>query len=104
MEDDFDALDSIEMPYVQVTDPDGNTFEFRYVAALENAGKTYVLLNDAQADERGEEQLVAIRLEMTADGVPEYVLPMDPQEIEAVMDRYMWEIMESGREERSLPS
>lgn len=96
MEDNFKNL---EAPRVEVTDPDGNVFEFRYVAALENAGKMYVLLNDAQADERGEEQLIAIRIEETADGELEYVLPMDAQEVEEVFDRYMLLSMRARPEE-----
>ena len=99
MEDFWDGAD---MPCVQVTDLDGNVFEFRYVAALENAGKMYVLLNDAQADERGEEQLVAVRIEKTADGVLEYILPMDPQEVEDVMDRYMFLSMAIEKDEPTL--
>ena len=95
MEDMFEGM---ELPRIEVTDPEGNVFEFRYVAALENAGKKYVLLNDAQAEERGEEQLVAIRVEQTADGELEYILPIDPQEIEAVMDRYMFESMAIGKD------
>lgn len=84
-----ETTDLQEGALVQLIDPDGNVFEFQYVATLENLGKRYVLLSRTEeAQEEDEEaQMVIVRVQETADGLAQYVLPRE-DEAEDVYARY----------------
>lgn len=75
---------------VELTGQAGRTFQFRYVTAMEVAGKTYVVLSELEPhNEQMEDELLFLRVEKTADGVDEYVVPDDPQEVEDVFEKYV---------------
>lgn len=75
---------------VELTDQSGRTFQFRYVMAMEVAGKTYVVLSELEPQNaQQEDELLFLRVEKTADGLDEYVVPDDPEEVESVFEKYV---------------
>lgn len=80
--------EAMEQPKVELTDPDGNVYVMFYVATLENAGKQYVILCDAENENNEDDRLLIVRVDMTADGVAEYVMPDDEQEVDDVFIRF----------------
>lgn len=75
---------------VELTDQSGRTFQFRYVMAMEVAGKTYVVLSELEPQNaQQEDELLFLRVEKTADGLDEYVVPDDPEEVESIFEKYV---------------
>ena len=75
---------------VELTDQSGRTFQFRYVMAMEVAGKTYVVLSEQEPQNaQQEDELLFLRVEKTADGLDEYVVPDDPEEVESIFEKYV---------------
>lgn len=94
---------------VELTDQSGRTFQFRYVMAMEVSCKTYVVLSELEPQNaQQEDELLFLRVEKTADGLDEYVVPDDPEEVESVFEKYvaytLREAMDSVSDDRSCDS
>ena len=67
--------EQMDLTIVELTDQSGRTFQFRYVMAMEVAGKTYVVLSELEPQNaQQEDELLFLRVEKTADGLDEYAL------------------------------
>lgn len=82
--------EQLDPTIVELTDHNGRAFQFRYVLAMEVACKTYVVLSELEpSNEAREDELLFLRVEKTADGLDEYVVPDDPAEVESVFEKYV---------------
>lgn len=82
--------EQMDLTIVELTDQSGRTFQFRYVMAMEVAGKTYVVLSELEPQNaQQEDELLFLRVEKTADGLDEYVVPDDPEEVESIFEKYV---------------
>ena len=82
--------EQLDPTIVELTDHNGRTFQFRYMLAMEVACKTYVVLSELEPQNDGQEdELLFLRVEKTADGMDEYVVPEDPAEVESVFEKYV---------------
>ncbi len=72
---------------VEICDIEGRRLSMRHLVTLNVGGKTYMLLADDEVGRPGMSALMLVREERTADGAQEYVISVDDQEIERVMER-----------------
>ena len=54
--------DDLREALVELTAPDGRSFQFRYGATIPYAGQDYVVLVELEKDPTGEEQILVTRL------------------------------------------
>lgn len=73
--------------WVEICDIEGRRMSMRHLVTLSVGGKTYMLLADDEVSRPGMSALMLVREERTADGAQEYVVSVDDQEIERVMER-----------------
>lgn len=73
--------------WVEICDIEGRRLSMRHLVTLNVGGKTYMLLADDEVGRPGMSALMLVREERTADGAQEYVISVDDQEIERVMER-----------------
>ncbi len=100
-----------EIDLVVISDAEGKTAEMRHLATVEYSGKLYHILGSIQedeADEFMEDELVLVRQDSTPDGADEYVITDDEHEIEQVFGQYVIssildEIGELSEEEETWP-
>ena len=81
-----------EIDLVVISDAEGKTAEMRHLATVEYSGKLYHILGSIQedeADEFMEDELVLVRQDSTPDGADEYVITDDEHEIEQVFGQYV---------------
>ena len=81
-----------EIDLVVISDAEGKTAEMRHLATIEYSGKLYHILGSIQedeADEFMEDELVLVRQDSTPDGADEYVITDDEHEIEQVFGQYV---------------
>ena len=81
-----------EIDLVVISDAEGKTAEMRHLATVEYSGKLYHILGSIQedeADEFMEDELVLVRQDSTPDGADEYVITDDDHEIEQVFGQYV---------------
>ncbi len=81
-----------EIDLVVISDAEGKTAEMRHLATVEYSGKLYHILSSIQedeADEFMEDELVLVRQDSTPDGADEYVITDDEHEIEQVFGQYV---------------
>lgn len=87
--------------FVTITDEDGNDIELEYIDALEYNGKTYMAFFPAVeegADEDEEEYgLILLRAEVV-DGEEMLATIDDEEELNAVYDLFMEQLMEDEEE------
>ena len=87
--------------FITLTDEDGNDIELEYVDALEDNGQTYMAFFPAVEDEADEESedygLVTLK-SVTENGEELLVTIDDEEELNAVYDKFMEQLMEDGEE------
>ena len=86
---------------VQIQDENGQTASMRHLATVQYAGKTYLVLSAEHKglDGTDEKGLMLVREEETLDGVREYVVATDRDEIERVVDHAVLAAMHEAMEE-----
>lgn len=94
MSDERAVIDALEedmesQTLVELTDDEGRVVRFRFVAAVEHEGSTYVVLADLEPTQDSEDELVLLRVETTADGQDSYVMLEDEAEVQAVFEKYV---------------
>lgn len=94
MNDDRAVIEALEddlesQTLVELTDDAGRVVRFRFVAAVEHEGSTYVVLADLEPTQDSEDELVLLRVETTADGQDSYVMLDDEDEVQAVFEKYV---------------
>ena len=82
MEEDLrDAL-------VELTAPDGRSFQFRYGATIPYAGRDYVVLVELEKDPTGQEQILVTRVE-EEDGQLSFVVAEEEDIVSTVFEKYL---------------
>lgn len=87
--------------FVTITDEDGNDIELEYIDALEYNGKTYMAFFPAVEEDANEEEeeygLILLRAE-TVDGEEMLATIDNEDELNAVYDLFMQQLMEDEEE------
>ena len=73
---------------VELTAPDGRSFQFRYGATVPYAGQDYVVLVELEKDPTGQEQILVTRLE-EEDGQLSFVVAEEEDIVSAVFQKYL---------------
>lgn len=73
---------------VELTAPDGRSFQFRYGATIPHAGQDYVVLVELEKDPTGQEQILVTRLE-EADGQLSFVVAEEEDVVAKVFEKYL---------------
>ena len=92
----LDAMGGI--PLVELTAPDGRTYQFRYGAMIPYAGEEYAVLIELDETPEGEEQILITRVEKAEDGNLAFVVAEEQDVIQAVFDKYVKLSVEAGLE------
>ncbi len=84
----LDAED-LERTVVELTDANGRMLRFRFVAALEHGGASYVVLAELEP-ETEEDELILMRVASDPEGGEDhYVVISDELELDAVFGKYV---------------
>ena len=73
---------------VELTAPDGRSFQFRYGATVPYAGQDYVVLVELEKDPTGQEQILVTRLE-EEDGQLSFVVAEEEDIVATVFEKYL---------------
>ena len=89
--------------WVELCDLEGNRASFRRLATIGIHQNTYMILGAAfdEMDEPG--ALMLIREDETVDGVSQYVVVKDKQEIEMVVGRFVMRLLTAHLDEEPIP-
>lgn len=88
-----------EDEWVDVYDVEGKKTSLRHLATVRLSGKNYMILGDI-ADELPEKgRLMLVREDQTVDGMTEYVVANDPQEVEHVIGHFTMRVLMDHMEE-----
>jgi len=100
MADPFDKDEMLlDDEWVELCDLEGHRASFRHLATIGLNEKIYMVLG-AMHDETGEPgALMLIREDETADGINQYVVVKDKQEIEFVVGRFVMRILTDHMED-----
>ena len=85
-------LPEYDAEWVEISDGNGKKVSMRHLATVEYSGKTYFILGSAHEEEFGlddEQSLLLVRKDLTPDGMPEYVIAYEEEEIEQVFGQYV---------------
>ena len=96
MQDDFGP------DFISLTDEDGNEFELEVIDALEYNGQTYVAcfptLDEDTEEAEGEEYGLVILKSVEEDGESFLTTPDSDEELNAVYEQFMLQLMEDEGE------
>ena len=73
---------------VELTAPDGRSFQFRYGATIPYAGQDYVVLVELEKDPTGQEQILVTRLE-EENGQLSFVVAEEEDIVATVFEKYL---------------
>ena len=73
---------------VELTAPDGRSFQFRYGATIPYAGQDYVVLVEMEKDLTGQEQILVTRVE-EEDGQLSFVVAEEEDIVSTVFEKYL---------------
>lgn len=75
--------------WVEICDASGKRSAMRHLATLSVSGKTYFVLGSVGEEQGEPDGLLLVREDETVDGVQEYVVADDENEIEDVVGRFV---------------
>jgi len=84
----FEDDEFFEDEWVDVYDIEGHKASLRHLATVRLGGKTYMILGEMQEDDPDKGRLMLVREEQTVDGVTQYVVTRDENEVERVMGHF----------------
>ena len=84
-----------EEEWVEISDGEGQTAALRHLAMVRDGEKTYHILGafSQREDGEGEGGLLLVREDRAADGVQEYVLTSDENEVQRVIGGFVMHAM-----------
>lgn len=82
-----------EDEWVDVYDVEGHKTSLRHLATVRLNGKTYMILGEITDEFPEKGRLMLVREDQTVDGMKEYVVAHDPQEVEHVIGHFTMRVL-----------
>ena len=89
----FEDDEFFEDEWVDVYDVEGKKTSLRHLATVRLDGKTYMILGEMQEDNQDKGRLMLVREDQTVDGVTQYVVTHNENEVERVMGHFAMHLL-----------